>query len=140
MLPASTGAALATTKALPALAGRFDGVAIRVPIPAGSIADVTAVTARPVTREEVNDAFREEAAGDRYRGILGVAEDPVVSADIIGDPRASVVDTAMTRVVDGTLVKVMSWYDNEWGFTCQMIREAFTALGLPAPDLSRIRP
>jgi glyceraldehyde 3-phosphate dehydrogenase len=64
----------------------------------------------------------------------------VVSADIIGDPRASVVDTAMTRVVDGTLVKVMSWYDNEWGFTCQMIREAFTALGLPAPDLSRIRP
>ena len=63
----------------------------------------------------------------------------MVSADIIGDPRASVVDTAMTRVVDGTLVKVMSWYDNEWGFTCQMIREAFTALGLPAPDLSQIR-
>ncbi len=140
MLPASTGAALATTKALPGLAGKFDGVAIRVPIPAGSIADVVAVTARPVTREEVNDAFREEAAGDRYRGILGVADDPVVSADIIGDPRASVVDAAMTRVVDRTLVKVMSWYDNEWGFTCQMIREAFTALGLPAPDLSQIRP
>lgn len=85
MLPASTGAALATTKALPDLAGRFDGVAIRVPIPVGSIADVVAVTARPVTREEVNDAFREEAASDRYRGILGVADDPVVSADIIGD-------------------------------------------------------
>jgi glyceraldehyde 3-phosphate dehydrogenase len=140
MLPASTGAALATTKALPALAGKFDGVAIRVPIPAGSIADVTAVTVRPVTREEVNDAFREEAATGRYRGILGVAEDPVVSADIIGDPRASVVDAAMTRVVDGTLVKIMSWYDNEWGFTCQMIREAFAALGLPAPDLSQVRP
>ena len=140
MLPASTGAALATTKALPALAGRFDGVAIRVPIPAGSIADVTAVTTRPVTREEVNDAFREEAASDRYRGILGVAEDPVVSADIIGDPRASVVDVAMTSVVDGTLVKIMSWYDNEWGFTCQMIREAFAALGLAAPDLSRTWP
>jgi glyceraldehyde 3-phosphate dehydrogenase len=140
MLPASTGAALATVKALPALEGRFDGVAIRVPIPVGSIADVTAVTARPVTREEVNDAFREEAASGRYRGILGVADDPVVSADIIGDPRASVVDAAMTKVVDGTLVKVMSWYDNEWGFTCQMIREAFTALGLPAPDLGRVRP
>ncbi|MGE5137412.1 MAG: type I glyceraldehyde-3-phosphate dehydrogenase [Gemmatimonadota bacterium] len=140
MLPATTGAALATTKALPALAGRFDGVAIRVPIPAGSIADVTAVTTRPVTREEVNDAFREEAASDRYRGILGVAEDPVVSADIIGDARASVVDVAMTRVVGGTLVKIMSWYDNEWGFTCQMIREAFAALGLAAPDLSRIWP
>ena len=140
MLPASTGAALATTKALPALEGKFDGVAIRVPIPAGSIADVTAVTARPVTREEVNDAFREEAASDRYRGILGVADDPVVSADIIGDPRASVVDAAMTRVVDQTLVKVMSWYDNEWGFSCQMIREAFTALSLPEPDLTQIRP
>ena len=79
MLPASTGAALATIKALPGLAGQFDGVAIRVPIPVGSIADVVAVTARPVTREEVNDAFREEAASDRYRGILGVAEDPLVS-------------------------------------------------------------
>jgi glyceraldehyde 3-phosphate dehydrogenase len=98
-----------------------------------------AVTARPVTRDEVNDAFREEAASDRYRGILGVAEDPLVSSDIIGDPRASVVDAAMTKVVDGTLVKVMSWYDNEWGFTCQMIREAFAALSLPAPDLSRVR-
>ncbi len=140
MLPASTGAALATTKALPALAGKFDGVAIRVPVPVGSIADVTAITTRRVTREEVNDAFREEAASDRYGGILGVAEDPVVSADIIGDSRASVVDAAMTRVVDGTLVKVMAWYDNEWGFSCQMIREAFAALGLPAPDLSQIRP
>jgi glyceraldehyde 3-phosphate dehydrogenase (phosphorylating) len=139
MLPASTGAALATIKALPGLAGRFDGVAVRVPITVGSIADVVAVTTRPTTREEVNDVFREEAASDRYRGILGVAEDPVVSADIIGDPRASVVDVAMTRVVDGTLVKVMSWYDNEWGFTCQMIREAFAALGLPAPDLSQVR-
>ncbi len=140
LLPASTGAALATTKALPALAGKFDAVAIRVPIPVGSIADVIAVTARPVTREEVNDAFREEAAGGRYRGILGVADHPVVSADIVGDPRASVVDAAMTQVVDQTLVKIISWYDNEWGFTCQMIREAFSVLGLPAPDLSQIRP
>src|SRR6185437_1539159 len=139
MLPASTGAALATTKALPPLTGRFAGVAIRVPIPVGSIADVTAVTARPVTREEVNDAFREEAVSDRYRRILGVADDPVVSADNIGDPRAALVDAAMTRVVDGILVKVMSWYDNEWGFTCQMIREAFTAVGLPPPDLSEVR-
>ncbi len=111
-----------------------------MPVPVGSIADVTAVTARPVTREEVNGAFRDEAAGGRYRGILGVADDPVVSADIIGDPRASVVDAAMTRVVDQTLVKVMSWYDNERGFTCQMIREAFAALGLPGSDLSQARP
>ena len=137
MLPASTGAALATIKALPGLAGRFDGVAVRVPIPVGSIADVVAVTARPVTRDEVNDAFREEAASDRYRGILGVAEDPLVSSDLIGDPRASVVDAAMTKVVDGTLVKVMSWYDNEWGFTCQMIREAFAPLGYRRPSSAR---
>ena len=102
MLPASTGAALATTKALPALAEKFNGVAIRVPIPVGSIADVTAVTARPVTREEVNDAFRDEAVGGRYCGVLGVADDPVVSAEIIGDPRASLMDAAITRVVDGT--------------------------------------
>ncbi|WP_069813412.1 type I glyceraldehyde-3-phosphate dehydrogenase [Streptomyces sp. TP-A0874] len=129
MLPASTGAALATTKALPQLAGRFDGVAIRVPIPVGSIADVVLVTSRSTTAEEVNDIFREEAASDRYRGILGVSEVPIVSTDIAGDPRASIVDAAMTRVVDGTLLKIMSWYDNEWGFTQQMVREAVSVLG-----------
>jgi glyceraldehyde 3-phosphate dehydrogenase len=109
MVPATTGAALATTRALPALAGRFDGVAIRVPVPVGSIADIVAVTGRPTSAEEVNDVFREEAATDRYRGVLGVAEEPLVSTDIVGGPRASVIDAAMTRVVDGTLVKVMSW-------------------------------
>jgi glyceraldehyde 3-phosphate dehydrogenase len=128
LLPASTGAALATTKALPELAGRFDGVALRVPIAVGSIADITLVTTRPTSVTEVNEVVREEARTDRYRRILGVAEDPIVSSDIIGDPRASVVDAAMTRVVDGTLVKVMSWYDNEWGFTHQMVREALAML------------
>jgi glyceraldehyde 3-phosphate dehydrogenase len=132
MLPASTGAALATTRALPELAGRFDGVALRVPVPVGSIADITLVSARETTVDEVNDILREEADTDRYRRILGVAEDPIVSTDIIGDPRASVVDPAMTRVVDGTLVKIMSWYDNEWGFTHQMVREALTLLGVEA--------
>jgi glyceraldehyde 3-phosphate dehydrogenase len=132
LLPASTGAALATTKALPELAGRFDGVALRVPIAIGSIADITLVTTRPTSVMEVNDIVREEARTDRYRRILGVAEDPIVSSDIIGDPRASVVDAAMTRVVDGTLIKVMSWYDNEWGFTHQMVREALAMLGVDA--------
>ncbi|QEV50493.1 type I glyceraldehyde-3-phosphate dehydrogenase [Streptomyces platensis] len=129
MVPASTGAALATIRALPTLAGRFDGVAIRVPVPVGSIADITMVTARPTTAEEVNDLLREEADSERYRGVLAVAEEPMVSTDIIGDARASVIDAAMTRVVDGTLVKVMSWYDNEWGFTHQMVREALSVLG-----------
>jgi glyceraldehyde 3-phosphate dehydrogenase len=124
LVPTSTGAALATTKALPALEGRFDGVAVRAPVPVGSVADVVFVTGRPTTPEEINDVFREEASSERYRGVLGVSEESLVSSDIVGDPRASVVDLPMTRVVDGTLAKVMSWYDNEWGFTYQMIREA----------------
>ena len=122
-VPTSTGAAIATTKVLPELEGRFDGVAVRAPIAVGSISDIIFVTKRETAVEEVNDIFREEATSDKYRGILGVAEDPIVSSDIIGDPRASIVDVGMTQVVNGTLVKVMSWYDNEWGFTCQMIRE-----------------
>ncbi|MEA3375075.1 MAG: type I glyceraldehyde-3-phosphate dehydrogenase [Chloroflexota bacterium] len=122
-VPTSTGAAIATTKVLPELEGRFDGVAVRAPIPVGSISDIIFVTTRETSVEEVNDIFREEAASDRYKGILGVAEDPIVSSDIIGDSRASIVDVGMTQVVNGTLVKIMSWYDNEWGFTSQMVRE-----------------
>ena len=130
MVPASTGAALATTRALPELADRFDGVAVRVPIPVGSIADIVAVTTRPTSADEINDIFRNEADSDRYRGIVGVADDPIVSTDIVGDPRASVIDAAMTRVVDGSLVKIMAWYDNEWGFTNQMVRTALAVLGI----------
>ncbi len=123
-VPTSTGAAIATTQVLPELEGRFDGVAVRAPIPVGSISDIIFVTETDTSVDEVNDTFREEAASERYQGILGVSEDPIVSSDIVGDPRASVVDVGMTQVVDGNLVKVMSWYDNEWGFTNQMIREA----------------
>ena len=132
LVPTSTGAARATTRAVPELADRFDGIAVRAPIPVGSVADIVFVAARPTTVEEVNDAFRQEAAATRYQGILGVSEDPLVSADVVGDPRAAVVDLDLTRVVDGTLVKVMAWYDNEWGFTHQMIREARRVLGVPA--------
>jgi glyceraldehyde 3-phosphate dehydrogenase len=124
MVPTSTGAAEATVRALPELRDRFDGVAIRVPVAIGSIADITFVTSRATNREEINDIFRQEASGGRYKDVVGVSEDPIVSSDIIGDSRASIVDLEMTRVVDGTLAKVMSWYDNEWGFTNQMIREA----------------
>jgi glyceraldehyde 3-phosphate dehydrogenase len=122
-VPTSTGAAQATTRILPELEGRFDGIAVRGPVPAGSLADLVFVTTAPTSVDAVNDAFREAAQSERYRGILGVTEDPVVSADIIQDPRASVVDLAMTKVVDGDLVKILSWYDNEWGYTSQMIRE-----------------
>ena len=96
----------------------------------GSVADIVFVASRPTTAEEVNEAFRQEAATVRYEGILGVSDDPLVSADIIGDPRAAVIDLELTKVVDGTLVKVMAWYDNEWGFTNQMIREARRMFGV----------
>ncbi|MFL5615389.1 MAG: type I glyceraldehyde-3-phosphate dehydrogenase [Gemmatimonadaceae bacterium] len=124
LVPATTGAAEATTRALPEYAGRFDGIAIRAPIPVGSIADITFVTARRTTVDEVNGILSEEAETERYAGVLGVSRDPLVSSDIIGDARASVVDLDLTKVVDGDLVKVMSWYDNEWGYANQMVREA----------------
>jgi len=82
------------------------------------------LTSRPTTVEEINTMFTEEANSDRYRGVLGVTDEPLVSSDIIQDPRASIVDLDLTQVVDGNLVKVMSWYDNEWGYTSQMIKEA----------------
>lgn len=123
-VPTSTGAAIATTRALPQLEGLFDGVGIRGPVPVGSIADIVFITKRETTVDEINAIFREEAQSDRYRGILGVTDDPIVSSDIIGDSRASIIDLEMTQVVGGDLVKVMSWYDNEWGYTNQMVREA----------------
>jgi len=124
LVPAATGAALATTRALPEYAGKFDGVAIRVPIPVGSIADLTFLTSRTTAVEEVNRILSEEAQTKRYAGVLGVTRDLLVSSDIVGDPRASVVDLDLTRVIDGDLLKIMSWYDNEWGYANQMLREA----------------
>lgn len=124
LIPSSTGAAVATTKALPQYAGKFDGLAVRVPLAIGSLADLVFLTSRRTAVEEVNAVFTEEAGSDRYRGVLGVADEPLASSDIIQDPRASIVDLELTQVVDGNLVKVMSWYDNEWGYASQMIREA----------------
>lgn len=123
LVPAATGAARATAKVLPQLAGRFDGVSVRAPVPSGSIALVTLLTSRKTTAEEVNALLREEAGSERYRDILAVAEAPLVSSDVLGDCRASIVDPEMTRVVDGDLVQVASWYDNEWGYACQMVKE-----------------
>ena len=124
LVPTSTGAAAATARALPEYRGRFGGVAVRAPVSVGSLADIVCLTSRPTTVDEVNRLFVEEAESERYRGILGVTADPVVSSDIIRDPRASVVDLGMTQVVDGDLLKIMSWYDNEWGYSNQLVREA----------------
>ncbi len=123
IVPTTTGAAIATTKALPEYAGKFDGVALRVPIPVGSISDLTFITQRIVTVEEINAIFKEEAESTRYKNILATTNEPLVSSDIVKSTYASTVDLGMTRVVDGDLLKVMTWYDNEWGFTNQMIRQ-----------------
>lgn len=128
-VPTSTGAAKATTRVLTGLKGKFDGIAVRGPVPVGSLADIVFVTKAPMSAEAVNAVFREEAASERYAGILGVTEDPIVSSDIIRDPRASIVDLTMTQVVDGDLVKVLAWYDNEWGYTNQMVRLALKLAG-----------
>lgn len=123
LIPASTGAAIATIKALPQYEGKFDGVAIRTPVVVGSISDITFMAERETTADEVNQILREEAATERYVKVISVADDPLVSTDIIQCAYAAVVDAEMTRVVDGDLVKIMAWYDNEWGFTHQMIRQ-----------------
>lgn len=123
LVPATTGAAVATAKALPQYQGKFDGVAVRTPVVVGSISDITFVSERPTTTEEINNILKEESATDRYKEVVSVSEEPLVSSDIIQSSFASVVDAEMTRVVDGDLCKVMTWYDNEWGFTNQMIRQ-----------------
>jgi glyceraldehyde 3-phosphate dehydrogenase len=129
LVPTTTGAARATTRALPQYVDRFDGVAVRAPIVAGSIADITFHTSRETSIDEVNRILTEEAATPRYTSVLGVSRDPLVSSDIVGDPRASIVDLELTKVVGGDLVKIMSWYDNEWGYANQVIREARSIVG-----------
>ncbi|HLT81725.1 MAG TPA: type I glyceraldehyde-3-phosphate dehydrogenase [Cyclobacteriaceae bacterium] len=126
LIPTSTGAAVATGKALPQLEGKFDGISIRTPVPVGSLSDITLVTAKKTTPEEVNAILLEESQTPRYSKVLLVSDEPLVSSDIIQSSYASIVDTGMTRVVDGDLVKVLVWYDNEWGFTNQMVREVLS--------------
>jgi glyceraldehyde 3-phosphate dehydrogenase len=123
IIPTSTGAAVATTKILPSLAGKMDGLALRVPVPTGSVSDVTVELARDATVDEVNGLFRKYADGE-LKGILGISDDPLVSSDIIGDTRPSIVDLTVTSVVDGRFLKVMAFYDNEWGYTNQLLRVA----------------
>ncbi len=121
IIPATTGAAIAVTKTLPQLAGKFDGLSIRVPTPVVSISDVTVLLSRDTTVEEINDVFKRAAADPFYRGILGVSEEPLVSRDYIGNSHSGVVDLLLTKVVDGNLAKVMVWYDNEWGYSNRLV-------------------
>ena len=121
IVPTSTGAAIAVTKALPNLAGKFDGISMRVPTPVVSISDVTALLSRDVTVEELNDAFKKAAKEPFYQGILAVSEEPLVSRDFIGNSNSGIVDLELTRVVGGNLVKVCVWYDNEWGYSNRLV-------------------
>ena len=121
MVPTTTGAAIAVTKTLPNLSGKFDGLSVRVPTPVVSISDVTAVLKRDTTVEEINQAFRQAANEPFYQGILGVSEEPLVSSDYIGNSYSGVVDLLLTKVVAGNLVKVMVWYDNEWGYSNRLV-------------------
>lgn len=127
IVPTSTGAAIAVTKAYPSLAGKFDGISLRVPVPAGSIADITFVAKRATTVEEVNAALRAAAGNPRWQGIFSASDEEYVSSDIIGERFASIADLGMTRVVDGTLVKVLAWYDNEAGYTHTLVEHAIKA-------------
>ncbi len=127
IVPTSTGAAIAVTQAYPELAGKFDGISLRVPVPAGSIADITFVAKRPTTREEVNDILRKAAKDSRWECIFSATDEELVSSDIVGESCASIADLGMTRVVDGTLVKVLAWYDNEMGYTEALVRHVIAA-------------
>lgn len=127
IIPSSTGAAIAVTKAYPSLEGKFDGISLRVPVPVGSIADITFVAGRDTSAEEVNDLLRKAAGEVRWKGIFAVSDGALVSSDIIDDRHASIADLPMTRVVDKRLVKVLAWYDNEAGYTHTLVEHVIKA-------------
>jgi glyceraldehyde 3-phosphate dehydrogenase len=118
IIPTTTGAAKAVGLVIPELQGKLTGIAMRVPVPDGSVTDLTAVLEKSVTRDEVNQAMRQAAAGP-LKGIMEYTEDPIVSSDIIGNPHSCIFDAEWTQVIEGNLVKVVGWYDNEWGYSCR---------------------
>ncbi len=123
IVPTSTGAAKATTETIPALKGLFDGVAIRVPVAVGSISDFTFLLKKKVTVEEVNQALEEASKTERLKGILAVTNEPIVSSDIVGRSESAIVDLGLTQVVDGDMVKIFAWYDNEYGYSCRLVEQ-----------------
>lgn len=127
LAPSSTGAATAVGQVLENLNGKFDGIAVRVPVITGSLVDVTFISKKSTTAEEVNNILKKAAAEEKWQGIFTVTEEPLVSTDIIGNPHASVADLGMTRVVDGNLVKILAWYDNEMGYTHTLVEHIIKA-------------
>ena len=122
IIPTSTGATTAAAKTVPELTGIFDGLAIRVPVPVGSLADFTFVLKKETTKEEVNEVLKQEAQKEEYKGIMAVSEDPLVSSDIIASSYSTIVDLSLTQVI-GNLVKIIAWYDNEYGYANRLIEE-----------------
>jgi glyceraldehyde 3-phosphate dehydrogenase len=120
IVPTTTGAAEAVVKTLPHLKGRIDGMAMRVPIPTGSFTDISAIVEKNTSKEEVNESFKK-ASQESMKGILEYMEDPIVSSDIIGSPYSSIFDSNYTKVVNGHLVKIFGWYDNEWGYSARLV-------------------
>lgn len=127
IIPTTTGAAIATTKAHTELEGKFDGMAMRVPVPVGSIVDVTFIASKDTTVEEVNEAFKKAAADPRWTNIFAATDEPIVSSDIIGAKVGSIADLSFTRVVGGNLVKVLAWYDNETSYTQTLVEHVVAA-------------
>jgi len=133
IIPTTTGAAKALALVIPDLKGKFDGFSLRVPTPTVSVVDFTAEVGRETSAEEINDAFRNAADGP-LKGILGVSDEPLVSTDFKGDERSSIIDSESTMVIGGTMVKVIAWYDNEWGYSCRVADlVAHVAARLPVP-------
>ncbi len=121
IVPTTTGAAIATAKVIPSLVGKFDGLSVRVPTAVVSLSDITAVLKRNTTKEEINEVFKRAAADPFYQGILTVTEEPLVSTDFKGNSHSTIVDLELTNVVGGNLVKVVAWYDNEWGYSNRLV-------------------
>lgn len=117
MIPTTTGAAIATTEAIPELKNKFDGLSVRVPTPVGSLCDTVYVIKKKVTKEQINKVLAKACLDKKYRNIVKLTNDPIVSADIVGDPHSAIIDASLTNVIGGNLLKVVSWYDNEWGYS-----------------------
>lgn len=124
IVPTSTGAARAVGKTMEHYKGIFDGLAIRVPVPCGSLSDITLVTEKETSKEEINKILKDAAQEAKYKGIITTTEDPIVSSDVIGNPASNIVDLALTNVLGGDLVKIIAWYDNEWGYSNRLVEQA----------------
>ncbi len=120
-IPTTTGAAIAATKTVPQLKNKFDGLSIRVPVPVGSISDLTMLLDKDVTVDEINDFLVKECKSEKWEGIVRATDEPLVSSDIVGDPHSAIIDLSLTQVVDGNLLKVVAWYDNEWGYSNRLV-------------------